>query len=65
MAAHWTLTIPQHPPRGASPLATLRRWYARTRQRQALTELDDRLLRDCGITPEQVRREISKPFWLA
>jgi len=44
----------------------LRRWIARSRQRHALAELDDRLLRDIGvirerdigISREQARREI-------
>jgi uncharacterized protein YjiS (DUF1127 family) len=44
----------------------LRRWIARSRQRHALAELDDRLLRDIGVirerdigvSREQARREI-------
>ena len=44
----------------------LRRWIARSRQRHALAELDDRLLRDIGVvrerdiglSREEVRREI-------
>jgi uncharacterized protein YjiS (DUF1127 family) len=48
----------------------LRRWIARSRQRHALAELDDRLLRDIGvirerdigISREQARREIEL-FW--
>src|SRR5262249_5165731 len=44
----------------------LRRWIARSRQRYALAELDDRLLRDIGVmrerdigvSREEVRREI-------
>jgi uncharacterized protein YjiS (DUF1127 family) len=35
----------------------------RRRQRQALLELDDRLLRDIGLTREQAEREAHKPVW--
>lgn len=37
---------------------------ARSRQRRALRELDGRLLRDIGVSPEQRARECGKPFWL-
>ncbi len=48
----------------------LRRWLARSRQRLALAELDDRLLRDIGVirdrdigvSREETRREIEL-FW--
>jgi uncharacterized protein YjiS (DUF1127 family) len=48
----------------------LRRWLARSRQRPALAELDDRLLRDIGVirerdigvSREEARREIEL-FW--
>ena len=37
----------------------------RHRQRRALGQLDERLLRDIGITPKQARQEADKPFWRA
>lgn len=37
----------------------------RHRQRRALGQLDERLLRDIGITPRQARQEADKPFWRA
>ncbi len=37
----------------------------RRRQRHFLGTLDDRALRDIGLTPGQARRETSKPFWRA
>jgi uncharacterized protein YjiS (DUF1127 family) len=49
-----------------SPFGWMRligRMYARWQQRQNLRDLDDRLLRDIGITRHQAEREASKPFW--
>ena len=49
-----------------SPFGWMRligRMYARWQQRQDLLDLDDRLLRDMGITRHQAEREASKPFW--
>jgi uncharacterized protein YjiS (DUF1127 family) len=40
-------------------------WVERCRQRQALAELDDRRLRDLGLTRAQVELETGKPFWRA
>jgi uncharacterized protein YjiS (DUF1127 family) len=47
----------------ASPLGSFMRWYDRYLQRCALAELDDRMLRDIGLTRRDVEREIQKPFW--
>ena len=38
-------------------------WQERERGRHHLRELDDRLLRDIGISRADVEREASKPFW--
>jgi uncharacterized protein YjiS (DUF1127 family) len=38
-------------------------WYDRYLQRLALAELDDRLLADIGVSPEEARRECAQPFW--
>ena len=39
------------------------RWIERRRQRDALARLDDRALRDIGITRAEAARECEKPFW--
>jgi uncharacterized protein YjiS (DUF1127 family) len=40
-------------------------WFERSRQRRALATLDDRLLRDIGLTRAEAQREATKPFWSA
>ena len=44
-------------------LATCIRLHERQRQRQALLELDDRLLDDIGLSREQAAEAGRKPFW--
>ena len=49
-----------------SPLGwaqVLKRMHDRWWQRQALLDLEDRLLDDIGITREQAEREARRPFW--
>ena len=38
-------------------------WLQRDRDRRALQALDDRLLRDIGVSRSEVEGEIAKPFW--
>ena len=40
-------------------------WFARAGTRRKLAELDDRILRDIGLTRQDVDREAAKPFWRA
>ena len=40
-------------------------WMERSRQRRALAQLDDHLLRDIGLTRDEARREWATPFWRA
>jgi uncharacterized protein YjiS (DUF1127 family) len=40
-------------------------WRDRVRQRKMLARLDDRLLRDIGLSRSDVEREVQKPFWKA
>jgi uncharacterized protein YjiS (DUF1127 family) len=42
---------------------TLVLWSERWRQREALAELDDDLLRDIGVSRKDARREAQKGFW--
>jgi len=46
-----------------SVAATLRLWTARYQERHRFTVIDDRDLRDLGLSRWQVERELSKPFW--
>jgi len=53
----------QRATRPANPAVALWLWMERVRQRRALADLDDRLLRDIGLTRADVWLEIKKPFW--
>lgn len=43
--------------------ATISLWRSRQRERRALMKLDDRFLRDIGVTRSQAVEEAGKPFW--
>jgi uncharacterized protein YjiS (DUF1127 family) len=45
-------------------LTTLVVWQERVRERRRLAALDDRLLRDVGLSRADTEQEIHKPFWL-
>ena len=45
--------------------ALLRKWQERARGRAELAALDDRQLRDIGLTRCDANRESDKPFWRA
>lgn len=38
-------------------------WHGRARQRRALRQLDDYMLRDIGLCPDAARVEGQMPFW--
>jgi uncharacterized protein YjiS (DUF1127 family) len=44
-------------------LAVLHEVWRRWRSRQYLTALDDRMLRDIGVTRAEAEYELNKPFW--
>ena len=48
---------------GASIWCKVQEAWRRHRSRQALAQLDGRLLRDIGVTPMEAENEINKPFW--
>ena len=51
-------------PAGGTPfLRWCSRCSARSRQRQALAQLDYHDLKDIGMTREQANAEVAKPFW--
>ncbi|HEY7608675.1 MAG TPA: DUF1127 domain-containing protein [Alphaproteobacteria bacterium] len=41
------------------------RCHARAEQRRHLAELDERMLKDVGITPAEAAEESTKPWWRA
>ena len=45
--------------------ATLLLWQRRASERRALAQLDDRILRDLGLSRAEVAGELRKPFWRA
>jgi uncharacterized protein YjiS (DUF1127 family) len=70
--ARWRLPI--HPQSAPSPLAAWVRqmagmlrhlgdWRERVRGRHLLQQLDDRALRDVGLSRADVARECAKHFW--
>jgi len=44
-------------------LDQLMSWHDHVRQRRHLGELDDRLLRDIGVSRADIDHEMSRPFW--
>jgi uncharacterized protein YjiS (DUF1127 family) len=41
----------------------VQRWVSNSAGRRELARLDAHMLRDIGLEPYEVQREISKPFW--
>jgi uncharacterized protein YjiS (DUF1127 family) len=50
-------------PSGATSFERFFHWIERIRQRHMLASLDDRMLKDIGLSRSDVVREVSKPFW--
>ncbi len=44
-------------------LDTLLLWQERESQRRQLMQMDDRLLKDIGVSRTRARAEFDKPFW--
>jgi len=48
-----------------APLAMLAAWGDRLKQRDALAEMDARMLKDIGVSRGEAMVEADKPFWTA
>jgi uncharacterized protein YjiS (DUF1127 family) len=48
-----------------APLAILSTWSERLKQRSALAGMDDRMLKDIGVSRTDALVEMHKPFWVA
>ena len=46
-------------------MGTILIWQERARQRYRIAELDDRALKDIGVSRAELHREWRKPFWVA
>ena len=49
----------------SAPFATLATWSERLKQRAALAEMDERMLKDIGLSRAHAQVEADKPFWMA
>lgn len=45
-------------------IVTMLQWADRRRQRHALRQLSDAMLKDIGLTRADVEGEAAKPFWM-
>ena len=71
MACEGACQRPIQPPKMSIPLAaglqsvvrTVLQWNQRRRQRQALEDLDDHLLKDIGISRKAAAAEAGQLFW--
>ena len=67
-AGEWSYQQSYSEMRAHGPIWT-RFWHwcarcsARSRQREVLSRLDDRLLQDIGVTRQRANAEAAKPFW--
>ena len=65
--AHITDSLFLYRPRGHARrsgfIARLFAWDGLRRQRKALSELDDHMLNDIGVTRDEARTEAQRPVW--
>ncbi|HEY9079014.1 DUF1127 domain-containing protein [Magnetovibrio sp.] len=47
----------------AAIVTTVRMWRRRNCARNSIRTMDEHMLRDIGLSPEQARLETQKPFW--
>lgn len=48
----------------SAPFAILATWGERLKQRAALAEMDERMLKDIGLSRADALVEADKPFWV-
>lgn len=65
-----SVTPPRRPwaargPRASTLATRLWRTWRRRQELRRLREVDDRLLRDIGVSRGEVERELATPFWRA
>lgn len=72
VAVHWHATrAPSRQRHGVLALgdawdhavATVHKWRRRSREREELAQLDDRMLKDIGLTRVDAEFLSNKPFW--
>ena len=62
---NFSSVVPLQPkPRLMTPLSYLREAWRRQRSRGELARLDERMLKDIGVTRTEALFEASKPFWI-
>ena len=61
--AHPFSSFPRRTPRVGALAEELRRFWRIVRTRQDLANLDERMLRDIGVTPAQARAELNRAPW--
>lgn len=57
---HWAMPLARWLKKGT---AIARRWQQLSYERRLLASLDDRTLRDAGISRSDAARESARPFW--
>ncbi len=63
MSTFYVSTYGKLLPGRRSLFATMLRWIRVQRERQALLDLDNRLLQDIGLSRKDVMQECAKRFW--
>jgi len=71
--AHWIDTKSSHPGSRfggwmftsllARVIETIEKWQSRASERHHLMTMDDRMLKDIGVTRSEAHEEARKPFW--